>query len=353
MTTPLPRIDGVDFAVLNRWMNEQDLPPGTIHNVKQLTGGTQNILVRFNRGDRAYVLRRPPLHKRRGSDEIMRREARILAALASTAVAHPRLIAACEDIEPMGAAFYLMEPVEGANPVTDLPDAYRADASWRRTLGLAMAEGAAAIGAVDHLGVGLADLGRPDGFLERQVGRWRRELDGYQELDGYDGPHIPGISEVARWLEANLPTGSQPGLMHGDFHVGNVMVSFDRPGLAGIVDWEMATIGDPLMDLGGALAYWIEAGDGRFLRAMRRQPSDAPGMLTRAEIVARYGERTGLDPGDWAFYEVFGLFRLATILQQIYYRYHRRQTRNPAFRHFWLMVNYLDRRCCTRIRAAG
>jgi aminoglycoside phosphotransferase (APT) family kinase protein len=131
-----------------------------------------------------------------------------------------------------------------------------------------------------------------------------------------------------------------------------------RPGgpqqIVGVLDWEMATVGDPLMDLGGALAYWAQADDDLIMRGpLRRQPTDAPGMLTRTEVVARYAERSGLPVEDWAFYEVFGLFRLATIVQQIYRRYHLRQTRNPAFRHYWLAVRYLNWRCRRIVRQSG
>lgn len=309
-------IEGVDFAVLDAWMSERGLASGPISNVHQLTGGTQNILVRFDRGGVEYVLRRPPLHKRRRSDDIMRREAKILAALASTDVPHPRLLAACEDTDVMGAAFYLMEPINGANPVTDLPDSYRSDPSWRMQLGLAMADGAAAIGSVDHVALDLSDLGRPDGFLERQVDRWRHELDSYQELQGYDGPQIPEVVEVAAWLESNLPRHSQAGLMHGDFHLANVMVAFDRPALAGIVDWEMATIGDPLVDLGWLLATW-PADDAPVAR-FRLDPWD--NYPNRAQLIERYGERSTRDLADVDWYEVFACYKLGVVLEGTYAR---------------------------------
>jgi aminoglycoside phosphotransferase (APT) family kinase protein len=140
-------------------------------------------------------------------------------------------------------------------------------------------------------------------------------------------------------------------VVHNDYRFDNLVLAPGSPQrIVGVLDWELATVGDPLMDLGGALAYWVQADDDRLMRTLRRQPTDAAGMLTRQEVVERYCERTGLQVEDWVFYEVFGLFRLATIIQQIYKRYHLRETRNRAFRHFWLGVRYLDRRCLGIIR---
>jgi aminoglycoside phosphotransferase (APT) family kinase protein len=143
-------------------------------------------------------------------------------------------------------------------------------------------------------------------------------------------------------------------VIHNDFRFDNVVLDpLDPTRLVGVLDWEMATLGDPLMDLGNALAYWVQADDDFFIRALRRQPTHLPGMLTRREVVAYYGERTGRTAPHWAFYEVYGLFRLAVIAQQIYYRYQRRETRNPSFRNFWLFVNYLGWRCGRIIGASA
>jgi aminoglycoside phosphotransferase (APT) family kinase protein len=228
---------GVDLDVLAAWMDGEGLGSGPLTSVERLGGGTQNVLLRFTRAGRSYVLRRPPLHKRGNSDETMRREARVLAALAGSDVPHPALIATCPDETLIGAAFYLMEPVEGANPTVGLPAPYVDDPAWRWELGLAMADGAASVGAVDHEAVGLAGLGKPEGYLERQVARWRSQLESYAAMDGYPGPDIPGVAEVGAWLDANRPASFRPGLIHGDYHLANVLVALDRPGLAAIVDW--------------------------------------------------------------------------------------------------------------------
>ena len=302
--------DPVDLARLGAWMDDEGLPGGEIEDVELLGGGTQNILLRFTRGPEGYVLRHPPPHKRRNSDETMRREARVLAALAGTDVPHPRLIAACGDESVLGSAFYLMEPVDGANPTVGLPQGYLDAASWRHELGLAMADGAASVGAVDHEAVGLADLGRADGYLERQVSRWRAQLDSYAELPGYPGPDIPGVDDVGAWLDANRPTSWRPGLIHGDYHLANVLCSPHRPGLAAIVDWELTTIGDPLLDLGWLLATWP---DGEGPTTTNVDPWD--GFPTADELVRRYGERSDRDLSAVAWYEVLACYKLGLILE--------------------------------------
>ena len=191
-------IDGVDLGRLTEWMDDQHLGSGPLTDVGLLAGGTQNILLQFRRAGELYVLRRPPVNKRDNSDETMRREARVLAAIADTDVPHARLIAACPDVDVIGAAFYLMESVDGINPTVELPALLRDDASKRFEFGLAMADGAASIGAVDHVAAGLSDLGRPDGYLERQVERWRRQLDSYSSIENYAGPEIPHVQDGRR-----------------------------------------------------------------------------------------------------------------------------------------------------------
>ena len=146
------------------------------------------------------------------------------------------------------------------------------------------------------------------------------------------------------WLAAEQPDDVDTCLVHNDFRLDNLVLDDDLR-VVGVLDWEMATLGDPLMDLGGALAYWVQADDDDVFRFSKRQPTDLPGMPTRAEVVDHYRARTGLAVDDWAFYEVFGLFRLAGIAQQIYFRFHHGQTTNPAFKDFWFFVAYLDERC--------
>ena len=289
-------------------MDERGLGDGPLSDVTELTGGTQNVLVRFTRSDRAYVLRRPPVHKRRNSDETMRREARVLAALAGSDVPHPGLIAAEPDVDVLGAAFYLMEPIDGFNPAGGLPEPHRSDPAMRREMGFSMVDAAAALGRVDHEAAGLGDFGRPDGWLERQVDRWRSQLDSYLELDGYPGPDIPGVDRVAAWLDARRPAHFEPGIIHGDLHFANVLVRHDAPQLAAVVDWELCTIGDPLLDLGHLLATWPGDGPGGVGEGISDLPS-------KPELVARWAERSArpIDHVDW--YHVLAAYRLGIILE--------------------------------------
>lgn len=305
-------IEGVDLEILEVWMDEQGLPEGEIGVVDRLTGGTQNILLQFERGGRHYVLRRPPLHKRANSDETMRREARVLRALKGSNVPHPELIAACPDETLLGAAFYLMEPVDGFNATTGLPELHEGDTEIRRAMGFAMADGIAALGAVDFLAVGLEGFGRPGGFLERQVPRWRHQLESYGAMEGYPGPEIPGVDRIATWLEANRPQSFRPGILHGDYHMANVMFSFDGPELAAIVDWELATVGDPLLDLGALVASWPDA-EGK--TPLGNTIGQLGGLPSANELVVRYGERSprNIEAIDW--YVVLACYRLGIILE--------------------------------------
>ncbi|MFD0687491.1 phosphotransferase family protein [Actinomadura fibrosa] len=308
----------VDFGVLAGWMDGEGLPGGPFEDVVPLAGGTQNVLVRFRRGGRDYVLRRGPAHLRARTNEVLRREARVLAALDGTDVPAPRLIAACPDERVMdGAVFYLMTPVEGFNASVALPELHSGDAAVRYEMGLNAARALSALGAVDHEAVGLSDFGKPEGFLERQVGRWMSELESYNALDGYPGPEIPGLDDVAAWLDANRPGTWRPGIMHGDYHLANLMYANDGPEVAAIVDWEMCTIGDPLLDLGWLLATWPVDGDESALLA---GPLGAAGGLPSAdELVATYAERAdavaGRDLSSITWYAVLACFKLGIVLE--------------------------------------
>lgn len=301
-------IPGVDLAVLAAWMDARGLGDGVLESPTLLAGGTQNVLLRFTRSEREFVLRRPPLHKRANSDETMRREARVLAAIAHTDVPHPGLIAAEPDPEVLGASFYLMEPVEGFNATLGLPEPHASNPTWQHDLGLSMADAIAALSRVDHIAVGLGDLGRFDGWAERQVGRWRKQLDGYSELPGYRGPEIPGVDRVGEWLDAHRPSDVRAGVMHGDFHFANVLMRFDRPALAAVVDWELVTIGDPLLDLGHLLATWPTA-DGPGVNVQ------ASGLPAHDEVIVRYGEQSGRPLHELPWYRVLACYRLGLIAE--------------------------------------
>lgn len=303
-------VPGVDFAALARWMDAAGLPRGEFGNVTLLAGGTQNVLTRFERGGRSFVLRRPPLHLRGNSNETMRREARLLGAVAGSAVPHPGLIASCPTEDVLGAAFYLMEPIEGFNATSGMPGSH-ATQEAQHAMGLSMVEGLAALHALDPLAIGLQGFGKVEGFLERQVGRWMSQLDSYAEMPGWEGPAALGdVAAVAQWLEANRPAGFVPGIIHGDFHLANVMFKNDAPELAAIIDWELATLGDPLIDLGWLLATWPDGPDCIFTSVKPWLGFPGP-----CELVAQYAvlSSRSLDALDW--YGVFACYKLGILLE--------------------------------------
>jgi aminoglycoside phosphotransferase (APT) family kinase protein len=299
----------VDLERLASWMDSQGLGSGPIGDNELIAGGTQNILLRFERSGRTYVLRHPPPHKRANSDETMRREARVLAALQGSDVPHPGLIAACPDVDVLGSAFYLMEPIDGFNASTGVPEPHASDPTLQRSMGLSMAEAIAALGRVDFRAVGLGELGKPDGWLERQVERWRSHLASYDAIEGYRGADIPGVDQVATWLDERTPTSWSPGLIHGDFHFANVLIHPTRGELAAVVDWELATIGDPLLDLGHLLATWPTSGAGV-----------AAGLGTLAlpspdDVIAQYAKGSSRDLSHVGWYHVLACYRLGIILE--------------------------------------
>ena len=303
----------IDWESLLAWMDEQGLESGPARDIEQLAGGTQNLMLRFRRGGRGFVLRKPPPHPTADGGKTLRREIRVLAALADTSVPHPRLIAACLDERVIAGVFYLMEPVNGFNAAVALPPSHADSADVRRRMGWSLIDGLLALSSVDHQAVGLADFGRAEGFLERQVPRWLAQLQSYGGQEGWPGPAIlPHVDGIAGWLERNRPGGFTPGILHGDYSLANVMFRFDRPDLAAIIDWEMSTIGDPLLDLGWLLALRPDeamTGDvSPTAAAWRGLPADD-------ELVERYraGSNRDLSAIDW--YVVLACFKLGIVLE--------------------------------------
>jgi aminoglycoside phosphotransferase (APT) family kinase protein len=284
---------------LAEWMSKQGLGDGPLEEVCKISGGTQNIMLRFTRSGRPYVLRRGPKHLRPRSNIVIMRETEVLAALAGTDVPHPHLIASCADTEP----------IDGFNAGQELPALHAADPAVRFGMGLSMAESLAKLAAVDYAAVGLRDYGKPDGFLERQVPRWISELESYREFANYPGPDIPGVEDVAKWLDRGRPSRWTPGIMHGDYHAANVMFSRTGPEVVAIVDWEMSTIGDPLLDLGWMLATWGQSpafGGTLFERGGLAAPSD---------LVEQYARNTTRDLSQINWYTVLACFKLGIVLE--------------------------------------
>jgi aminoglycoside phosphotransferase (APT) family kinase protein len=304
----------VDRHRLAAWMDGQGLEQGEVNDLELLGGGTQNLIVRFRRGARHFVLRRPPITPRPDSDKTMVREARVLKALAESAVPHPRLIAACADTTVLGAAFYLMQPVDGFNPSGGmLPPLHATSPPWRRRMGFAMVDALLALGAIDPEQVGLADFGKPHDFLARQVPRWRAHLESCASMPGWPGPSsLVGIGELGRRLESTRPQRFMPGLLHGDFHLANVMFAPAAPELAAVIDWELATLGDPLLDLGWLVATWPDA-TGRGTGTIQVTPWD--GFPTADELVDRYRAGSPRDLSHFNWYVALASYKLATLLE--------------------------------------
>jgi aminoglycoside phosphotransferase (APT) family kinase protein len=346
------REDSFDVMAVEGWLREH-APRGELEHlagplrVRQFSGGASNLTYLLAYPGRELILRRPPRGTKAASAHDMRREFQIQRALAPVFPYVPKMVALCTDEAVIGGDFYVMERIQGTILRARIPPALGLDERGVRSLCESAVDRLVELHRIDPRTTGLSELGRGAGYVKRQIEGWSER---YRAAHTWN---VPSFERVMRWLAERQPRDTACTIVHNDYRFDNlVLAPGDPKRIVGVLDWELATVGDPLMDLGGALAYWVQADDDRLMRALRRQPTDAPGMLSRAEVVERYGERAGVDIDDWVFYEVFGLFRLATIIQQIYRRYHLRETRNRAFRHFWLAVRYLDRRCLGIIRRA-
>jgi aminoglycoside phosphotransferase (APT) family kinase protein len=252
------------------------------------------------------------------------------------------MLALCTDEDVIGSEFYVMSRIDGTILRRDLPEGVALTAEQARGLCTAFVDVLVELHSVDPGNAGLDDLGRGSGYVGRQVSGWS---DRYRKART---DNVGDYEQVMTWLDAQQPDDVATCVIHNDFRLDNVVLAPGDPQrVVGVLDWEMATLGDPLMDLSGAMAYWIQADDDDAFRQFRRQPSHLPGMLTRQQVVDYYTDRMGFSvtPDQWRFYEVFGLFRLGVIAQQIYYRYHHGQTHNEAYARFLPMVNFLEQRC--------
>jgi aminoglycoside phosphotransferase (APT) family kinase protein len=300
----------VDEVRLGAWL-EQVRPGGGPVRVERLgaSSGIANALFSVFWGGEELVLRRPPTERITASAGNSQREGRLLAALAQTDVRHPRLVAACDDPEVIGAPFVLMEKVDGFTVVSDgLPAGFDSSES-RRVMGFEMVDALAELALVDWRAIGLEGFGKPDGFLERQVDRWLWQLGTYGTRD------LPGLDELTVWLRGHRPATAPVGILHGDYSMFNVMWAPEPPPrVAAIVDWDTATIGDPIMDFGHLLARWDEEGEERTTLGSEDIPN-RHGLATRAELAERYAARTGWDLGALPYYEALSLFKLGVIME--------------------------------------
>jgi len=301
----------VPVGPLGEFLNAH-LGGGGSVEVTKIGEGRSNLTFRVSRDGQSWVLRRPPLGDLPETAHDMMREYRVLAALADTPVRAPRPVVACPDGDVIGVPFYLMEVVDGVVIRHAPPEQFGEE--HRARIGLEMVDALAELHTVDHEAVGLGDLGRPAGYTARQVARWTKQWGVMATRD------LPDVEAVRAWLEANVPTDSPAAIVHGDYKLDNVTFAADPPPrLTAIFDWEMATLGDPLADLGYLMLFWPEPGEPNI--GGLPQPTQMEGFSRRAELIDRYEQRTGFSMTDLTFYRTLALWKLAILTEGLYKRY--------------------------------
>jgi aminoglycoside phosphotransferase (APT) family kinase protein len=323
----------IDADALGHWMDDHRLPGAAeAIDTRFISGGASNEIFEVTRGGHRMVLRRPPREVPPGRNETMLREYRVLEALNGTDVPHPEAIGACEDTSVLGAAFYLMGHVDGWSPMSTgrtWPAPFDTDLDTRRDLGFQLVDGIAKLSRVDWRARGLEGFGRPDGFHERQVDRWLAHLARFQFRE------IPGLDVAAGWLRRHKPSRYEPGILHGDYQFANVMFGHGAPArLAAIVDWEMATVGDPLLDLGWVMMGWPREGDDSASAGY----VDYTGMPTRDELLDYYANESGRPVDEIDYYVILARFKIAIVLEGGYARYVEGGADNPKMEAFGPIV---------------
>jgi aminoglycoside phosphotransferase (APT) family kinase protein len=306
--------------------------------VAQFPSGYSNLTYLVTMGDRELVLRRPPFGRKAKTAHDMGREYRILKALNPVFPYGPKPLVYCEDESVLGCPFYVMERIKGIIVRRDLPDGLTLSPLQMRSLCENLLDVHLQLHSIDYQSIGLDGLGKPAGYVRRQVEGWSERYKAARTEDA------PSFEAVMAWLQAEMqPDFPRPAIIHNDYKMDNVVLDPANPlKIIGVLDWEMATIGDPLMDLGNSLAYWVQADDPEERQLIRTGPTNLPGALTRTEMVQRYKEKAGIDIEDFSFYLCFGVFRLAVIAQQIYYRYFHGQTNDPRFQRLVGSVHNLE-----------
>ena len=331
--TPVRDEDAFDVAKVHSWLNSY-INESSLPDVFQFRSGASNLTYLLKYPDRELVLRRPPVGTKAVSAHDMKREFLIQSRLKPVYDLVPTVIALCEDHSILGSDFYVMDRIQGEIFRRDVPETLtKEDIS---VMAHSLVSGLAQLHSVDASV--LNELNKGPGYVTRQVEGWSKRYRNALTDD------VPDGEDVMRWLDANRPDDVGSCIIHGDWRIDNMVFDLAQKKLVGVLDWELATVGDPLMDLGSALAYWIDKDDEPMFASLRRQPSHLDGMPTRKEFIAKYLELSGRKCDDFTFYEVFGLFRLTVIIQQIWARYKAGQTTNPAFKGFGMGVNILINR---------
>ena len=323
---------------LAQWMDARHLPgAGAPLEARFISGGASNEIFEIIRGDARMVLRRPPRTVPKGRNESMLREYRVLAALKDSGVPHSRAIAACDDPALLGACFYLMEHVDGWSCMNrdGWPPPFDTDLTARAGLATELVDAIARLGNVDWRARGLEGFGKPEGFHERQVDRWLAHLAGFRFRE------LPGLDEAAAWLRGYTPRAYVPGIIHGDYQFANVMYRHGAPArMAAIVDWEMSTIGDPLLDLAWVVMAWPNPDEDRASSGY----VDYTGMPTREELLQRYASVSGRPVDEMDYYVILARFKMAVVLEGGYARYVQGGADNPKMQMFGDVVLDMARR---------
>lgn len=326
-------VPGLDLPRLAAWFAEHVGAAGSTGSTgstgggaagltaRHISGGKSNLTYEVSDGSRSWIVRRPPLGHVLATAHDMAREYRVMTALRDTAVPVPRTYALCEDVEVVGAPFYVMEKVEGV-PYRTARELAELGPERTRVISERLVDTLVALHDVDPAAVGLADFGRPEGFLARQVSRWKKQMDASYHRD------LPAADELHARLAASVPADGAAGIVHGDYRLDNVLVGADTDRINAVVDWEMATLGDPLTDLALMLLYQRLAAFGG---GTVSDVSTAPGFLDEAEILARYDAGSRRDLGRFGFYLGLAAYKLAAILEGIHYRFLQGQTVGEGF----------------------
>jgi aminoglycoside phosphotransferase (APT) family kinase protein len=308
-------------------------------SVKQFPSGYSNLTYLVRIGEQELVLRRPPFGRKAKTAHDMGREYRVLKALNPVFPYCPKPLAFTEDESIIGCPFYVMERLHGIILRKKFPEGLDLDADQMRSLCENLLDVHCQLHSIDYKEIGLEGFGKPEGYVRRQVAGWSER---YRAAHTPDAPAFDG---VIQWLHDRTPPDfSRPAVIHNDFKFNNVVLSPDNfLKIVGVLDWEMATIGDPLLDLGCSLGYWVQSDDPADFQAAGTLPTNLPGALTRGEMVKRYSEKTGTPIHDFDFYLCFGFFRLAVIAQQIYYRFYHGQTTDRRFKELIVAIHLLEK----------
>lgn len=345
---PIRSGEELDMDKLRPWLTQHLPGLKGKPEVTQYAGGASNWTYRLAYDNEDLILRRPPEGTKAKGAHDMGREYRLQKALKPVFPFVPEMRAYTDDAGIIGDEFYIMNRVSGIIPRKNLPRDLTLTPEQTRQLCTNVLDTLIALHKVDHVAAGLESLGAGAGYTKRQIDGWSKR---YRDARTWN---VPRGTKIMQWLASNLPAQERLCITHNDFRFDNVVLDEGDPThVIGVLDWELATIGDPLMDMGNTLAYWVEAGDDRLAKATRRQPTTMPGMMTRQEVIAYYCAAMDVPVQNFTFYEVYGLFRLSVIVQQIYARYHHKQTRNTEFKHYWVFVHYLHRRCSRLIKQAS